>query len=125
MANFFQIGEGRVDHTWAGGIEAAGFFFQQADKFVPMRRLFSQQGKENELKFFRAKLAALGEVSSAGPTAKAITKAASKAPAWAVTPGARSGCVVRVTGGMIVFLCFHHVLRYKYPKIDFKTYFPT
>lgn len=123
VADFFQIGEGRVDHAGAGGIEATGFFFQQADQFVTMCRLFSQQGKQDELEFFRAEFTAFWEVPSAGASSKTPSKTAAKAPASAVALAARSGGVVRMTEGTIVFLCFHHVLRYKYLKIDFKTYF--
>ena len=87
VADFFEIGQRRVNHAGAGAVEAAGTLAQQFDEFIAVARLFLEQRQQQQLQFVAAEFAAGPKTGAIGAHA-ALEAAHEPAKAAPMSPAA-------------------------------------
>src|SRR5450755_1489393 len=64
VADFFEVGEGRINHAGARSVKALRRFLESLDDLVPMPRMLLQQSEDHQLQIAGAQLAAAEEAAS-------------------------------------------------------------
>src|ERR1700730_3455964 len=92
VADLFEVGEGRIDHTRTRRVEALGRFFKRLDDLVPMTGALLKQSQNHQLELTRAQLAPSKEAAPAEPSA-----VAERRPEPPKMPAVRPPCAAVIT----------------------------